>query len=286
MSAGGGWPRPWVRTSSTSSRRGGRGGSGSKRGYRAGRHAARHCGHLARQGRQPAPSRQGRRGRPNRDDPFAHRTRSPAGEPDRRQRRCAARVLLPRDVRHGRHRRERRAVADSRPGWAVGACGSPRRLRRDRHGALHCQAVHALRRHSPIGSVALDDDGVRHGGRAASAESRGCHCTRCPSDRCVRPVDDAGVPASRFRRRRATNGPASDRRPRRDRGGGSWRARGAGLNQAVLVAPLGAAYGISATSALAFALGLQATLAVVAVAGGLVVMLAHRRGSALRAAFP
>ena len=61
---------------------------------------------------------------------------------------------------------------------------------------------------------------------------------------------------------------------------------GAGLNQAVLVAPLGAAYGISATSALAFALGLQATLAVVAVAGGLVVMLAHRRGSALRAAFP
>ena len=61
---------------------------------------------------------------------------------------------------------------------------------------------------------------------------------------------------------------------------------GAGLNQAALVAPLGAAYGISATSALAFALGLQATLAVVAVAGGLVAMLAHRRGSPLRAAFP
>ena len=61
---------------------------------------------------------------------------------------------------------------------------------------------------------------------------------------------------------------------------------GAGLNQAALVAPLGAVYGISATSALAFALGLQATLAVVAVAGGLVAMLAHRRGSALRAAFP
>jgi phosphatidyl-myo-inositol alpha-mannosyltransferase len=61
---------------------------------------------------------------------------------------------------------------------------------------------------------------------------------------------------------------------------------GAGLNQAALVTPLGAAYGISATSALAFALGLQAMLAAVAVAGGLVAILAHRRGRVLRAAFP
>ena len=61
---------------------------------------------------------------------------------------------------------------------------------------------------------------------------------------------------------------------------------GVGLNQAALVAPLGAAYGISASSALAFALGMQATLAVVAVAGGLVAILAHRRTCAVRRAFP
>lgn len=52
---------------------------------------------------------------------------------------------------------------------------------------------------------------------------------------------------------------------------------GAGLNQAALVAPLGALYGVSANTALAFAVGLQATIAVVAVAGGLVGMAMHRR---------
>jgi glycosyltransferase 2 family protein len=61
---------------------------------------------------------------------------------------------------------------------------------------------------------------------------------------------------------------------------------GAGLNQAALVAPLGAAYGVSASSALAFALGMQATLAVVAAAGGLVGMIHHRQTGRLRAAFP
>jgi uncharacterized membrane protein YbhN (UPF0104 family) len=61
---------------------------------------------------------------------------------------------------------------------------------------------------------------------------------------------------------------------------------GAGLNQAALVAPLGAAYGIDPSSALAFALGLQATVAVVAVAGGAVAMLHHRRACALHAAIP
>jgi uncharacterized membrane protein YbhN (UPF0104 family) len=61
---------------------------------------------------------------------------------------------------------------------------------------------------------------------------------------------------------------------------------GVGLNQAALVAPLGAAYGIDPSAALAFALGLQATLAVVAVAGGAVAMLHHRRACALRAAIP
>ena len=60
---------------------------------------------------------------------------------------------------------------------------------------------------------------------------------------------------------------------------------GAGLNQAALVAPLGAAYGVAPSSALAFALGLQATVAAVAAAGGLVAMLHHRRTCAMRAAF-
>ncbi len=59
---------------------------------------------------------------------------------------------------------------------------------------------------------------------------------------------------------------------------------GVGLNQAALVAPLGAAYGIDANVALAFALGLQATLAIVAILGGAVAMLHHRRACALRAA--
>lgn len=61
---------------------------------------------------------------------------------------------------------------------------------------------------------------------------------------------------------------------------------GAGLNQAALVAPLGAAYGVDPSSALAFALGLQATVAAVAVAGGAVAMLHHRRACALRTAIP
>lgn len=61
---------------------------------------------------------------------------------------------------------------------------------------------------------------------------------------------------------------------------------GAGLNQAALVAPLGAAYGIAPSSALAFALGLQMTVAAVAAAGGLVAILHHRRTVAVRAAFP
>jgi uncharacterized membrane protein YbhN (UPF0104 family) len=59
---------------------------------------------------------------------------------------------------------------------------------------------------------------------------------------------------------------------------------GLGLNQAALVAPLGAAYGVEPASALAFALGLQATVAVVAVAGGLVAVAHHRRACALRPA--
>ena len=61
---------------------------------------------------------------------------------------------------------------------------------------------------------------------------------------------------------------------------------GAGLNQAALVAPLGALYGVTPATALAFALGLQATLAVVAVVGGLVAGLHHQRTMALRTAFP
>lgn len=61
---------------------------------------------------------------------------------------------------------------------------------------------------------------------------------------------------------------------------------GAGLNQAALVAPLGAAYGVAPETALAFALGLQATLGAVAVAGGLVALAHHRRARPLRAAFP
>jgi uncharacterized membrane protein YbhN (UPF0104 family) len=51
---------------------------------------------------------------------------------------------------------------------------------------------------------------------------------------------------------------------------------GAGLNQAALVAPLGAIYGVAPDTALAFSLGLQATLAGVAVAGGLVVAARYR----------
>ncbi len=51
---------------------------------------------------------------------------------------------------------------------------------------------------------------------------------------------------------------------------------GLGVNQMFIVAPLGASYGVPASSALAFSLGLQATIAVVAIAGGLVA-LAHQR---------
>lgn len=61
---------------------------------------------------------------------------------------------------------------------------------------------------------------------------------------------------------------------------------GAGLNQAALVAPLGAAYGVTASSALAFALGLQILVAVVAAAGGLVAMIHHRRTLVGRTAIP
>ncbi len=61
---------------------------------------------------------------------------------------------------------------------------------------------------------------------------------------------------------------------------------GVGLQQAALVAPLGAAYNVDPTSALAFALGLQVTVAAVAVAGGLVALLHHRRSGTVRAAFP
>ena len=61
---------------------------------------------------------------------------------------------------------------------------------------------------------------------------------------------------------------------------------GAGLNQAALVAPLGAAYGVTASSALAFALGLQMLVAVVAAAGGLVGMIHHRRTLVGRTAIP
>jgi uncharacterized membrane protein YbhN (UPF0104 family) len=61
---------------------------------------------------------------------------------------------------------------------------------------------------------------------------------------------------------------------------------GAGLNQAALVAPLGAVYGVTPATALAFALGLQATLAAVAIAGGLVAGVHHHRSGGLRTAFP
>ena len=51
---------------------------------------------------------------------------------------------------------------------------------------------------------------------------------------------------------------------------------GLGVNQVAIVAPLGASYGVPASSALAFSLGLQATVAVVAVAGGLAALV-HQR---------
>lgn len=51
---------------------------------------------------------------------------------------------------------------------------------------------------------------------------------------------------------------------------------GLGVNQIAIVAPLGASYGVPASSALAFSLGLQATVAVVAVAGGLAALM-HQR---------
>lgn len=51
---------------------------------------------------------------------------------------------------------------------------------------------------------------------------------------------------------------------------------GIGVAQAAIVVPLGSTYGISANVALAFALGLQATILLVAVAGGLA-GLAHQR---------
>jgi glycosyltransferase 2 family protein len=51
---------------------------------------------------------------------------------------------------------------------------------------------------------------------------------------------------------------------------------GLGVNQIAIVAPLGASYGVPASAALAFSLGLQATVALVAVVGG-VIALAHQR---------
>jgi uncharacterized membrane protein YbhN (UPF0104 family) len=51
---------------------------------------------------------------------------------------------------------------------------------------------------------------------------------------------------------------------------------GIGVTQAAIVVPLGATYNVSANLALAFALGLQATILVVAVIGGLA-GLAHQR---------
>jgi uncharacterized membrane protein YbhN (UPF0104 family) len=44
---------------------------------------------------------------------------------------------------------------------------------------------------------------------------------------------------------------------------------GLGVAQAAIVAPLGAVYGVAANLALAFALGLQATVAAVAISGGM-----------------
>lgn len=51
---------------------------------------------------------------------------------------------------------------------------------------------------------------------------------------------------------------------------------GLGVNQIAIVAPLGTSYGVPASSALAFALGMQATVALVAVSGGLIALL-HQR---------
>jgi uncharacterized membrane protein YbhN (UPF0104 family) len=51
---------------------------------------------------------------------------------------------------------------------------------------------------------------------------------------------------------------------------------GIGVAQAAIVAPLGAGYGVAANLALAFALGLQATVAAVAVTGGMAGLL-HQR---------
>jgi uncharacterized membrane protein YbhN (UPF0104 family) len=58
---------------------------------------------------------------------------------------------------------------------------------------------------------------------------------------------------------------------------------GIGVAQAAIVAPLGATYGVTADRALGFALGLQATVLLVAVAGGLL-GLTHQRLSRMAAA--
>jgi glycosyltransferase 2 family protein len=65
---------------------------------------------------------------------------------------------------------------------------------------------------------------------------------------------------------------------------------GLGVAQVAIVAPLGAVYGVAANLALAFALGLQATVAAVAVTGGMAALvhqrLAHRAARARLAAGP
>lgn len=61
---------------------------------------------------------------------------------------------------------------------------------------------------------------------------------------------------------------------------------GAGLNQAALVSPLGAVYGVSPDTALAFSIGLQATILVVAVAGGMLATVHHRLSRPVRTAIP
>jgi uncharacterized membrane protein YbhN (UPF0104 family) len=53
---------------------------------------------------------------------------------------------------------------------------------------------------------------------------------------------------------------------------------GFGLNQAAVVAPLGSLYGVGAPVALAFSLGMQATVLVVALLGGLIAMCHQRLG--------
>lgn len=60
---------------------------------------------------------------------------------------------------------------------------------------------------------------------------------------------------------------------------------GIGVAQAAIVAPLGTTYGVAADRALGFALGLQATVLIVAVAGGLLA-LTHQRLSRMTVAAP